>query len=214
MQFVVLRDKHAMAREVDVCEAAARAVVALLDDERCAPGGPWNEAVRTWSGGRIRKLVRRADGKRWDDVQLLPGVLVTQDGPDGFGPAGVRAFPPGPVRPLPRALAKLQMGGTSFPPEHGSSSTGALAVIEASPLEELTSGKLAAQCAHAAQRLYEISDAVHRDAWRADGFRVEVRWPSPDEWTAGSRPVSVIDVGFTELDGPAETTRAAWRADL
>lgn len=214
MQLVVLRDKHAMAREVDVCEAAARAVVGLLDDERCAPGGPWYAAVRRWvDGGRIRKLVRRADGKRWDDVQALPGVLVAQDGPDGFGPARVRALPPGPVRPLPRALAKLQVSGTSFPPERVSSSADALAIVEASPLERITSGKLAAQCAHAAQRLYETADEARRASWRADGFRVEVRWPGPDEWAARPRPVSIVDAGFTELDGPAETARALWRSE-
>ncbi|WP_197720686.1 aminoacyl-tRNA hydrolase [Propionibacterium australiense] len=215
MQLVVLRDKHAMAREVDVCEAAARAVVGLLDDERSAPGGPWHEAIHTWAdGGRIRKLVRRADGKRWDDVQALPGVLVTQEGPGGFGPAGVRAFPPGPVHPLPKALSKLQMGGTAFPPEHASASSAAPVVIEVTPLEEITSGKLAAQCAHAAQLLYQALDETRRAQWRAAGFRVEVRWPDEDQWRANPRPVSVVDAGFTELDGPAETARAVWRADL
>ncbi|MCT3016081.1 peptidyl-tRNA hydrolase, partial [Propionibacterium freudenreichii] len=32
MQLVVYRDRHEPARQVDVCEATARAVVALLDD--------------------------------------------------------------------------------------------------------------------------------------------------------------------------------------
>ncbi|MBE6478647.1 MAG: peptidyl-tRNA hydrolase [Propionibacteriaceae bacterium] len=215
MQLVVLRDKHALAREVDVCEAAARAVVGLLDDERAAPGGPWNEAIHAWAdGGRIRKLVRRADGKRWDDVQELPGVLVTQAGPEGFGPAGVRAFPPCPEHPLPKTLSKLQMGGTVFPSEHASAHTAAQVLIEVTPLEQITSGKLAAQCAHAAQLLYAALDEPRRAQWRADGFRVEVRWPDRGEWAANPRPVSVVDAGFTELDGPTETARAVWRADL
>ncbi|MDU6252022.1 MAG: peptidyl-tRNA hydrolase, partial [Cutibacterium avidum] len=42
MQLVLLRDKRFPAREVDACEAAARAVVSLLDDPRTAPGGPWH----------------------------------------------------------------------------------------------------------------------------------------------------------------------------
>ena len=66
MQLVLLRDKHHPARQVDACEAAARAVVFLLDDPRTQPGGPWHDAVRQWSDKRIRKIVRRASGKRWD----------------------------------------------------------------------------------------------------------------------------------------------------
>lgn len=96
MQLVLLRDKHHPARQVDACEAAARAVVFLLDDPRTQPGGPWHDAVRQWSNKRIRKIVRRASGKRWDDVQVLDGVTISQDPPrmpvpklvqPGYGPS-------------------------------------------------------------------------------------------------------------------------------
>lgn len=214
MQLVVRRDRRMPAREVDVCEAAARAVVALLDDPRSGPDGPWHEAVAHWSDGRIRKLVRRADGKRWEDVQALDGVTVTQPGPAGHGDAQVRAFVPAPSRPLVKALDKLQVSGTHFPGGGASRSTDALAVVEVTPLAELTSGKLAAQCGHAAQRLYELAGPGQREVWRADSFRVEVRWPDVGEWESSRREVSIVDAGFTELDGPTETTRASWRAQL
>ncbi|MCQ8210094.1 peptidyl-tRNA hydrolase, partial [Cutibacterium acnes subsp. acnes] len=81
MQLVLLRDKHHPARQVDACEAAARAVVFLLDDPRTQPGGPWHDAVRQWSDKRIRKIVRRASGKRWDEVQVLDGVTISHDPP-------------------------------------------------------------------------------------------------------------------------------------
>lgn len=214
MQLVVHRDRRLPAREVDVCETAARAVVLLLDDPRSRPGGPWYASVRHWSDGRIRKLVRRADGKRWADVQELDGVTVTQPGPAGHGEARVRAFVPAPVHPLVKALDKLQVAGTHFPSQGDSASTGALAVIEVTPLAEMTSGKLAAQCGHAAQRLYELATEAQRDRWRCDGFRVEVRRPCAAQWGARPRPVSIVDAGFTELDGPTETSRACWWDEL
>lgn len=209
MQLVVLRDRREPACEEDVAETAARAVLALLDDERSRPGGPWHEAVTRWAGGgRIRKLVRRADGKRWSDVQELPGVTVSSD----TGRTAVRAFVPAPARPLPKALDKLQVGGTSFPRRTGPGPAPADARvrIEASPHIEMTSGKLAAQVAHAAQLAYDAMDAATREAWREDGFRVLLERPDAASWDASPRPVRVVDAGFTELDGPTETTRARW----
>lgn len=117
MQIAVHYDKVHPARRVDVAEAAARAVVALLAGPEAATGGPWHEAVAHWRDGRIRKLVRRARGRRWEEVGALPGVTITQDGPTGWAPAQARALVPGPVRPLPPALAKTQVEGTHFP--HG-----------------------------------------------------------------------------------------------
>lgn len=210
MQLVVHRDRTRPAREVDVAEAAARAVVALLAHERSAPGGPWHEAVRYWRDARIRKLVRRADGKRWDDIQDLPGVTVSQPGAGEHGAAEVRAFVPGPVRPLPRALNKLQVSGTNFPDDGASATTGALVTVEVRPGLEISSGKLAAQCAHAAQLAWEQMPEEVRRRWQADEFRVRVEFPLHPQWESENRPVSVVDAGLTELAGPTETTRAGW----
>ena len=244
MQIAVHYDKVHPARRVDVAEAAARAVVALLADPRAAEGGPWYEAVAHWRSGRIRKLVRRARGRRWEEVGALPGVTIAQDGPTGWAPARARALVPGPVRPLPPALAKTQVQGTHFP--HGdrlppppaavtavvergaasdgaapappielgaeSASAGALVTVEVTPLETMTSGKLCAQVAHAAQLAWQsplMPDGLRR-AWARDGYRVRTAFPDRDQWEAAHRPVSVVDAGFTELDGPAETTRAFW----
>lgn len=207
MQLVVLRDRHHDQREVDVCETAARAVVALVDDERSRPGGPWHEAVAHWTrGGRIRKLVRRADGKRWDDVQALPGVTVADEPTD----TAVRAFVPAPAHPLPKVLDKLQVGGTTFETGGASEAPDAHVVIEVSPLAGMTSGKKAAQCGHAAQLAYDAMDTATRDAWRAEGFRVRVTTPTRDAWAQEQAQVSVVDAGYTELDGPTETARAVW----
>ena len=218
MQLAVLYNKRQPARQVDVVEAAARAVVALLASPQAAPGGTWHDDVTYWRDGRIRKLVRRARGVRWQEVQDLSGVTVEQASPTGWGPAAVRAFVPGPVRPLPASLAKLQVEGTNFPTGEGtdigstSHNTDAVVHIEVTPKHEMTSGKLAAQCAHAAQLAWESPQmsTQTRDAWQADDYRVEVTFPSLTQWETTTRPVSVTDAGFTELDGPTETTRAWW----
>nr|WP_300338938.1 peptidyl-tRNA hydrolase [Actinomyces sp.] len=241
MQIAVRYDKVHPPRRVDVAEAVARAVVALLASSEAAEGGPWHEAVTYWREGRIRKLVRRARGARWDEVQGLAGLSVTQDGPRGWGQACARAFVPAPVRPLPTALARTQVEGTHFPHGHelpaapaavtaalqrdpqariedvialgsASGSRDALVRIEVTPVEEMTSGKLCAQVAHAAQLAWQSHDmpARLRQAWAQDGFRVRVDFPARQVWESTSRPVSVVDAGLTELDGPTETTRAWW----
>lgn len=239
MQISVRYDKVHPSRQVDVAEATARAVVTLLASPQAAPGGPWAPAVEHWRATAIRKLVRRARGARWQEVQALPGVTVSQDGPAGWGSAQVRAFVPAPVRPLPTSLAKTQVAGTQFPLGDelppppaavtaavcrdaqarsqvvlgsGSSSFNALVTIEVTPFRQMSSGKLAAQCAHAAQRAWESPQVpdVLRAAWAQDGYRVRVVHPSTQSWATRARPVSVTDAGLTELDGPTETTRAYW----
>lgn len=174
--------------------------------------GPWHPAVKYWRDARIRKLVRRADGKRWTDVQELPGVTVTQQGSGEFGDAVVRAFVPGPVKPLPKELNKLQVSGTSFPDDGASHSSDAMVTVEVRPGLEMTSGKLAAQCAHAAQLAWVTMSDADKERWRDNEFRVRVDYPSQDEWAAVTRPVAVVDAGLTELNGPTETTRAWWES--
>ncbi|WP_423446535.1 peptidyl-tRNA hydrolase [Kocuria sp. KSNUG] len=210
MQLVVHRDKALPAREVDVAEAAASAVVTLLADERSAPGGPWHEAVRTWRDVQIRKLVRRADGKRWEDVQSLPGVTVVHAATDDAAAAAVRAFVPAPVRPLPKELHKLQVSGTQFPAGGASRNVDAVVTVEVAPGLGISSGKLAAQCGHAAQLAWEDMPADVRERWRVDDYRVRVVFPSVREWAEERRAVTVTDSGLTELDGPTDTTRAWW----
>lgn len=239
MQIAVHYSKTDPPRRVDVAEVVARAVVGLLASPQAAPGGPWHEAVSYWRDGRIRKLVRRARSARWRELHELDGVTVTQETPHGWGPAAARAFVPGPVRPLPAALAKTQVEGTVFPsgaelppppaaitariardPSAAgeialgvhSLSHDALVTIEATPVHDMSAGKLAAQAAHAAQLAWESPQmpTALRRAWAADGFRVRLVVPTHRQWEAAVRPVSVVDAGFTELDGPTETTRAFW----
>lgn len=212
LPIVVRRSKSAPARHIDVLESTARAVVTFLDDPRTQPGGEWSEAVEYWRDGAIRKVVRRGDGKKLDDARALGSVTVSFGGTADFAPAEASVFPPGPVSPLPPQLSKLQVGGTEFPDEGETSVPAAEAVvtIELSPLVTLTTGKTAAQVAHGAQLAFEQMPAEVRDAWRAGGFALRVVTPTEETWAENNRPVSVIDAGFTEVDGPTETVRAWW----
>lgn len=212
LPIVVRRSKTNIARHIDVLEATTRAVVTFLDDPRTRPEGEWHEAVEYWRDGAIRKVVRRGDGQKFDDARALGCVSVAFGGTDEYGPAEALVFPPGPVEPLPKELKKLQVGGTEFPDDGVSSVPDAEAVvtIELSPLVELTTGKAAAQCGHGAQLAFEQMSAEVRDRWRESQFSLRVVTPTKASWAANDRPVSVIDAGFTEVDGPTETVRAWW----
>ena len=212
LPIVVRRSKTAIARHIDVLEATARAVVTFLDDPRSQPGGEWNEAVEYWRDGAIRKVVRRGDGKKLEDARALGSVSVTFGGTEDFAPAEALVFVPGPVEPLPPELKKLQVGGTEFPDEGESSVPAAEAVvtIELSPELTLTTGKAAAQCGHAAQLAFEQMPDDVRDRWRESGFSLRVITASRESWAANDQQVSVVDAGFTEVDGPTETVRARW----
>lgn len=143
MQLAVRYDKARLPSHAQVCQAAARAVVCLLTDARATDDGPWAASVRRWRDGRIRKLVRRARGVHWEEVQALPGVTVAE------GSAAVRAVVPGPVRPLPPELNRLQVSGTAFPQVGDGPSdpfvSGRLVTIALTPYADLTTGKSAAQ---------------------------------------------------------------------
>lgn len=215
MQIALRVEKSDPPSDIDACEAAARACVGLIveaerravaplaESDEAVVDTSWLEAVDAWRGIAIRKIVRRARGKRWDDAQTVPGFTCTQ------GRAEARAFVPAPVKPLPPELAKMQVEGTALP--KGESTTeNAMVTVRISPLVEMTSGKTAAQCAHAAQRAWEAMTPDERSRWANDGHRVQVVRDTEAAWATDAGRVSIIDAGFTELEGQHETTRANW----
>ncbi|GAA4117775.1 peptidyl-tRNA hydrolase [Enteractinococcus coprophilus] len=215
MQLVIHRNKQDPANHLDVLEAAGTAVVQLLDDPQASdPRGAWAAAVAHWRAGWIRKVARRAENKRWDDVHNLDGITAAS------GSAQVRALVPGPVDPLPAAIKKLQVRGTELPRLRASVQQHTVVSIEVTPHTELTTGKAAAQVGHAAQLAYEhLVEQSHAGddqaqqvlaAWRDDNFRIRVEEPSVSQWDATDRPVRVMDAGLTEVCGVTETARAYW----
>lgn len=213
LQMVIFRDRANPAGHTEVLRAAGAAVAALLDDERSRTG-VWSSAVEHWRAGWVRKVARRADGKRWRDAIELPGVTRAS------GTARVRAYPPAPLRPLPRELSRLQVGGTEFPrtdesgdtDDSGDSAADAIVIVEVDPGLQMSTGKTAAQVGHAVQAVLDEAPDDVLAAWRAADYAIDVCVPTQAQWAVNERPVSIVDAGLTELSGPTETVRAYWRA--
>ncbi|MFE3253536.1 peptidyl-tRNA hydrolase [Streptomyces sp. NPDC059209] len=215
LPLVVRIEKAAPPTRTDALEAAARAVLVMLADERSTGDGEWARAMREWQDARIRKVVRRARGAEWRKASLLPGITVGGPAPDGvaeapvtaegpvFAPyAEVRVFPPVPLDGWPKELAKLQVSGTDLddpadPPAAGP----ATPVLWLSPDVAMSAGKAMAQAGHGAQLAWWELSETDRKAWREAGFPLSVRTADPADWRqliSGGLPL-VRDAGFTEI---------------
>ncbi len=207
MQVVLRLEKADVPTRTALCEAAAAAVVTLIADERSQPGGPWEESVRRWVGGRIRKIVRRARGAKWELTAVLDHVEVDRAG------AQVRVFLPGPMDAVPDTVGQLQLTGTE-PPELGTPSPAhpAGVTVFVTPMVEMSVGKTAAQCGHATQLAWQTMGPEHQSAWYDAGFSVRVEHPDRAAWAVlvEQAPVRVQDAGFTEIAPGTVTTLATW----
>jgi hypothetical protein len=205
LPLVVRVERAEPPTRTDALEAAALAVVTFLTDERAVDGGDWAPAVRDWTDGRIRKVVRRARGAEWRRAEALPGLTVTR------GTAEVRVFPPVPLDGWPRDLARLQVSGTDLADPAPPAAPGPHEpVIWLNPGVAMTVGKAMAQVGHAAQLGLAALAPAAAVRWRAAGFPVAVRTAPADRWPDlldGDLPV-VRDAGFTEV-APGTCTAAA-----
>ncbi|MBE1557924.1 aminoacyl-tRNA hydrolase [Nonomuraea africana] len=188
LPLVVRIERATPPERTDALEAAAMAVLGLLDDP-----GEWQAELETWqSTGRIRKVVRRARGAEWRRALELPGRTVEH------GSAEVRVHPPVPLDAWPKELAKLQVGGTELA-DSAEPGPAEPPVLWENPALEMSAGKAMAQAGHAAQLAWWASSPEDRAVWRAMGLRVSVRRAEGfDELAAGGLPV-VRDAGFTEI---------------
>ncbi|WP_237536481.1 peptidyl-tRNA hydrolase [Streptomyces sp. SID5785] len=177
-------------------EAAARAVLVLLSDERALGDGVWAQAVRDWQDARIRKVVRRARGAEWRRAEALDGITVTDGG------AEVRVFPPVPLDGWPKDLARLQVSGTDLDdPEPPAAPDPDAPTLWLNPGLGMTAGKAMAQAGHGAQLAWWALTDAQRTEWREAGFPLAVRTAAPARWaplTRAALPV-VRDAGFTEI---------------
>lgn len=188
--------QHDALTHADVLVAVASGVVELLRQER------WDDAVTQWSSRRIRKILRRAKGSRWNQLSSLEGFTVSRDSADVF------FYPPTRRAALPREIARLQVSGLDIAPSQptGSSASEAPCLeIAVNPAARLTTGKAAAAAGHISHLAVLHSDTGILSAWENARFPIRLR-----EWSEDP-DIEVQDAGFTEVE-PGTTTARGWWA--
>jgi peptidyl-tRNA hydrolase len=198
LPFVIHVEKADPPHRTDAIEAAARATLVFLSDPRVTEAdGEWADAVRRWTDGRIRKVVRRARGANWRRAQALPGITIVHR------TAEVRVYPPVPNDDWPPDLSRLQVSGTDLEdPGQLPMVPNATPVLYLNPHLSMTAGKAMAQAGHGAQLAWWEAEAEGRSAWQGSGFDLAVRTAEPGQWEellASGLPV-VRDGGFTEVE--------------
>lgn len=197
LPLVIRVERRQPPARTDALEGAARAVLWFLDDPRVAePDGEWAAAVRAWTDGRIRKVVRRARGAAWDRAQALPGITIT------WRTAEIRVYPPVPVDDWPHELARLQVSGTELQdPQPPGPVPAGTPVLWLNPGLPMTAGKTMAQVGHAVQLAWLRLEPRVRSEWKDREFDLAVRTAAAAQWAdlvASGLPV-VQDGGFTEV---------------
>ncbi len=194
-----------------ICASTVLATIGLLAHEQSQFGGDWHDAVASWNGARIRKLVRRGRASAWDRAQAVPGVTVERDG------AEVRAFVPGPMNQAPAEITRLQIQSSPLAPvtladRVSTSVTASTMCIAITPHVEMSWGKQAAQFAHAGQRVWMLGEPEVRAAWHEAGCPVEIVFASIELWPQleARSCVQIRDGGFTEIPPNTLTTVAWW----
>ena len=111
-------------------------------------------------------------------------------------------------------VAKLQIQSTDLDPAPRLDLIDAVGglTIAVTPDVEMSWGKQAAQCAHAAQRAWMTAPAEDMAAWHRAGSPIRVVHPTTDLWpTLLERATTVIrDGGYTEIPAGTTTTCAWW----
>ena len=208
MQLAVRVERSDPPTTAQAAAAAATATIALLDDERSGPGGPWHEAVERWNRIQIRKVVRRGRGSAWLRAQEVEGVTVTVDGVEA------RAFVPCPVDEVPRPVAKLQVQSSPLanPDRVDEAPTTDGLQVAVTPEVEMSWGKQAAQCAHAAQRAWLTAPAATARPWTAAGCPIVIVHPTRTLWErcVADATIRIRDAGYTEIPSGTLTAVAHW----
>lgn len=178
-----------------IAVAALASTQAFLDD-------PENPSWALWAAGAFAKSVRRADAKMFAKVLAnFPDHTLAE-----LGTAKAAAFAPMPADDLPKLLAKLQVSGTTLP-EGEPLLAQPLSIVMNRSLG-MSTGKAAAQAAHALFAWVIEAGTQQLQAWADADFPVGVQWKDSKEFRKGQRKASgpvIQDAGRTEIE-PGSTT--------
>ena len=192
---------------LDTIKAVALASMRVYLETAEADLASWD----TWLSGAFTKSVRRAKPALFEKL-ANPAVGIAAR----VEIAGSRALAYRPIRyaDLPRELSRLQVSGTDFTrltsdplPDRLTAQSPVAVVVS----EDLTTGKAAAQAAHALFAWVLDARPRARAAWLAQPAATSVTLASPDRvkvLSGGRGAVPIHDNGYTEVE-PGTLTAVA-----
>lgn len=192
VQPIILRiDKEDPSSEDEGLSAVARAaVIAYLQD-------PQNPDWQQWASQAFAKSVRRANPKMFAKVlEMFPEQMVSE-----VGKAQAVGLPPLPAADLPKLIAKLQVSGTQLPKADEVLDAKINIVLNKSL--EMSTGKAAAQAAHALFAWLTEAPAESVEAWLQSHAPVGIRHLLRKDFEQLSRQAAgpvIQDAGRTEIE--------------
>lgn len=186
----------------DPCPEDEGVAVAALASVNALLTNPRHPYWRIWAQGAFAKSVRRADAKMFAKVALeFPDHELAQ-----IGTAKAMGFPPMHADSLPKRLAKLQVSGTVLPPGRPMEPTSVQIVLNDSL--GMSTGKSAAQAAHALFAWVVEGRPEQLDRWRADGCPLSIERLDAAAFSRGARTADgpvIRDAGRTEITPGSST---------
>lgn len=177
------------AEDQGIAVAALASVGALL-------ANPRHPYWKPWARGAFAKSVRRADAKMFAKVAgEFPDHALAE-----IGEAKALGFAPMPADALPKRLAKLQVSGTTLPAGGTGEPTPLRIVINDSL--GMSTGKAAAQAAHALFAWVLEGAPAELDRWRAGGCALSIERVGAKEFNTRARGANapvIHDAGRTEI---------------
>lgn len=207
---VILVDRDEPAAADDVIAAAALASTRILERDIDRAGGRDNLGYTwdAWLAQSFTKSIRRADAKALKRIIGEYGehnLYFHQN----IGNAEALAFRPVQDDQMPPLLRRLQVTGTELPESQPAEADAGADVIVLRSDIGMSTGKAAAQAAHA------LMSRTLSSGTRADGARIV--WAESHTFDrildlAGTRTNAIVDAGRTEIN-PGTTTAFAVDAE-
>lgn len=207
----IVVDKAGAHEATVTCAAVASVLTYLFRDPADAP------LFDAWLSGPFTKSVRRAPSAQLPALaQAHAGALVH------IGASRAVAFAPVRYADLPRALSRLQVSGTDFPRAAFDSPTTDRPPVHVAVDHSLSTGKAAAQAAHALFGWVLQATPEQVQAFLGAAMGTQVLFVDAAELARLAEPVSNVairDNGYTEvapntltavavLDGPSDAAVA------
>lgn len=192
LPIVVRVEKNEEYYNADAFTAAVKLIAELFGS------GKWEDSLDLWMRGQVRKVVRRARGQVWENLQNNLDYLYVQ-----HNNVEMMVFEPHLLDNIPPVLKKLQVQGIEFNNNipSGELETGFNFAVD--PLLGMSTGKSIAQVAHAAQFLLMTEQPDVLGDWFQKGCPSHyTRWESITDPT-----VQVVDAGFTEIPPDSLTVK-------